>query len=52
MGNVRFALGGLVVACFALAGFVRLLEHYEMHRLAKRDAKRAANRKDGGARVR
>jgi hypothetical protein len=48
MGNVRFALGGLVVACFALAGFVRLLEHYEMHRLAKRDAKRATELKGGG----
>lgn len=48
MDNVRFALTGGVVACFALAGFVRLLEHYETRRIAKRDAKRASEFRGGG----
>jgi hypothetical protein len=47
MANVRFALAAVVVACFAVAVFGHLFVRYEVRRIAKRDAKRAAASKGG-----
>jgi len=49
MDSVRFALGAVVVGCFAVGALGYLFVRYEGWRIARRDAKLNAAARGGGA---